>query len=399
MSRWGSVGVGAALFAAALVPLAPAVAGAQQPSSDSLRKQAAEIAAKQDALLNRMNALDEDFNNARLKLADLKKVAVTTNAELKQAQSQYADVQNSMRSYAISNFVSSSNNQIMQGNTINTALVRRTYLESRSGDGQGVADRMRAARADLTDRRQVVTDTTKQIEAEQAKAAKARSDAEKASKELAAQKEKVKGQLAAAVQAEQEARAKAAEEAARREAARQAAADNARRQAAAAQATVSVRKVVRTTNSAGKPVKRVVTVQEPVSNDNTAAQPAPDPTPDPPPQRYSGVVGAAMSRQGMPYSWGADGPGSFDCSGLVIWSFAQVGRGGLPHSSGALYAMGTKISIDQLQPGDLVAYGSPVHHIGIYIGNGQYVHAPHSGDVVKVASIYRSNGAPRASRL
>ena len=61
--------------------------------------------------------------------------------------------------------------------------------------------------------------------------------------------------------------------------------------------------------------------------------------------------------------------------------------------------MGAKISVSSLVPGDLVAYGNPVHHIGIYIGNGQYVHAPHSGDVVKVSSIYRSNGSPRPVRI
>ena len=61
--------------------------------------------------------------------------------------------------------------------------------------------------------------------------------------------------------------------------------------------------------------------------------------------------------------------------------------------------MGRRISVGQLVPGDLVAYGSPVHHIGIYIGGGQYVHAPHTGDVVKVSSIYRGSGSPIALRI
>ena len=61
--------------------------------------------------------------------------------------------------------------------------------------------------------------------------------------------------------------------------------------------------------------------------------------------------------------------------------------------------MGRRISVGELMPGDLVAYGSPVHHIGIYIGGGQYVHAPRTGDVVKVSSIYRFNGTPIAVRI
>ena len=103
--------------------------------------------------------------------------------------------------------------------------------------------------------------------------------------------------------------------------------------------------------------------------------------------------------RGTPYRWGGQSPGGFDCSGLVLWAYAQAGRGGLPHSPRMQVAMGRRISVGELVPGDLVAYGSPVHHIGIYIGGGQYVHAPRTGDVVKVASIYRSNGAPIAVRI
>jgi cell wall-associated NlpC family hydrolase len=98
------------------------------------------------------------------------------------------------------------------------------------------------------------------------------------------------------------------------------------------------------------------------------------------------VVQAAMSRLGLPYVWGAAGPDSFDCSGLVVWSFAQAGRPGMPHYTGSLMAGGTPVSTSDLQPGDLVFfYGGS--HVGIYIGGGQFVHAPHTGTVVQVASL------------
>ncbi|KRM56116.1 NlpC/P60 family protein [Lacticaseibacillus sharpeae] len=101
---------------------------------------------------------------------------------------------------------------------------------------------------------------------------------------------------------------------------------------------------------------------------------------------YGSAIAAALSQQGKPYVWGAAGPSAYDCSGLVMWAYAKVGVS-LPHSSAAQAQMGTRISISQLQPGDLVFWGSPVHHVGIYIGGGMFVHAPHTGSVVKTQSI------------
>ncbi|HSP73238.1 MAG TPA: NlpC/P60 family protein [Gaiellaceae bacterium] len=108
-------------------------------------------------------------------------------------------------------------------------------------------------------------------------------------------------------------------------------------------------------------------------------------TPPPPPSQYGGVVGIAMSQLGKPYVWGAAGPSSFDCSGLIAYSFAQLGVS-VPHSTYALWGMGSAVSRDQLQPGDLVFFDG-LGHAGIYIGGGQFVHAPHTGDVVKISSL------------
>src|SRR2546425_6770233 len=104
-----------------------------------------------------------------------------------------------------------------------------------------------------------------------------------------------------------------------------------------------------------------------------------------PPSSFSGAVGVAMSQLGKPYVWAAAGPDSFDCSGLVVYSFGAVGKS-LPHSTYALYSMGAPVSRDQLQPGDLVFFDG-LGHVGIYIGGDQFVHAPHTGDVVKVSSL------------
>lgn len=95
------------------------------------------------------------------------------------------------------------------------------------------------------------------------------------------------------------------------------------------------------------------------------------------------VLSAAYSRLGCPYVWGADGPNSFDCSGFVKWCYSRVGIS-LPHSSSAQKNAGTQISISQAQPGDILWKSG---HVGIYIGNGQYIHAPRTGDVVKISSV------------
>lgn len=99
------------------------------------------------------------------------------------------------------------------------------------------------------------------------------------------------------------------------------------------------------------------------------------------------VLSAAYSRLGCPYVWGAEGPNSFDCSGFVKWCYARVGVS-LPHSSSAQKNAGTQISISQAQPGDILWKSG---HVGIYIGNGQYIHAPRAGDVVKISSVSSSN--------
>jgi len=104
-----------------------------------------------------------------------------------------------------------------------------------------------------------------------------------------------------------------------------------------------------------------------------------------PPPTHSSVVSIAEQYLGVPYRWGGASPSGFDCSGLVMYVFAQVGVS-LPHSSYAQYGMGSPVSRDQLQPGDLVFFDG-LGHVGIYVGGGSFIHAPHTGDVVKISSI------------
>ena len=104
-----------------------------------------------------------------------------------------------------------------------------------------------------------------------------------------------------------------------------------------------------------------------------------------PPSTHGGVVGVAMQYLGVPYVWGGASPSGFDCSGLIMYAYAQIGVS-LPHSTYALWGMGVPVSRDQLAPGDIVFF-SGLGHAGIYAGGGSFVHAPHTGDVVKVSSM------------
>jgi cell wall-associated NlpC family hydrolase len=95
----------------------------------------------------------------------------------------------------------------------------------------------------------------------------------------------------------------------------------------------------------------------------------------------------ALSRRGDPYVWAAAGPGEFDCSGLVMWAFAQEGIS-LPHYTGAQWNSGMHVARNDLEPGDLVFFGSDISHVGIYVGDGLMVDAPDTGAVVRVEPLF-----------
>jgi len=116
---------------------------------------------------------------------------------------------------------------------------------------------------------------------------------------------------------------------------------------------------------------------------------SPPKSPTPPPAGSSKgaiAVKAAEAELGKPYVWGAAGPDSFDCSGLMLWAWAKAGVS-LPHQSAQQYNVGTHVSESDLQPGDLVFYYSPIHHVAMYVGNGMVIQAPDFGVPVGYAPV------------
>lgn len=124
-----------------------------------------------------------------------------------------------------------------------------------------------------------------------------------------------------------------------------------------------------------------------------ATAPWTGPLPSGPTPYATEAVATALSVLGSPYVWGAEGPSTFDCSGLVQWSYLQAGLV-LPRLASDQYFASTPVPVGSMQPGDLLVYAydtsdpDTIHHIAMYIGNGQMVHAPRTGDVVRVVPVY-----------
>jgi cell wall-associated NlpC family hydrolase len=125
--------------------------------------------------------------------------------------------------------------------------------------------------------------------------------------------------------------------------------------------------------------------------DPTTSSPPPPPPPPPPPAPAPGAqlaLNAAYSVIGVPYVYaGASPETGFDCSGLTMWAWAHAGVS-LPHSSAMQYAVLPHVDKSQLQPGDLLFFYSPIHHVAMYVGGGRMIHAPHTGGHVEVIPVY-----------
>jgi|SRR5579862_7243663 len=110
-----------------------------------------------------------------------------------------------------------------------------------------------------------------------------------------------------------------------------------------------------------------------------------------PASSFTGAVGVAMEYVGTPYVWGGASPAGFDCSGLVMFAYQAVGIS-LPHSSYAMWNVGVPVPENQLEPGDLLFFDG-LGHVGMYVGNGEFIQAPHTGTVVQVTPLAGSYAA------
>lgn len=223
----------------------------------------------------------------------------------------------------------------------------------------------------------------------------ARAEAAELREELHARAERIDAESAE----QQERLASLREQVAEREARQQAARERAAAEQAASEAAAAQDASANTSANTSEVASRGDAAPASRSASDEAAEPAAEPasgeTPTTSSEQANAAVEAAMSRRGKPYEWGATGPDRFDCSGLTQWSYKQAGVD-IPRSSRAQYAGLPKVSRSELRPGDLVFFGDPIHHMGMYIGDGQMVEAPYSGQSVRVRAMDRSDYAGAA---
>lgn len=369
--------------------VAPALfaGSAKADSIDDKRAQAESIAQEIEENGTRISRLDEDLLEAQLRIAELEQQIESTSADVEQTRRAARSTDNSLARRAAELYMSggSSNGLLgLEQDSFSDAGTRQVYLEVAADRDNDRLDQLRAWRKKLSEQVGALEAAQAQAQAEQERLDQARADLEAANarqEELLAQ---TQGELRELIAQEQARQAAAAEAAAR------AAAEQRQRDAAAR------------------------------ANDTSTTTPPSDPDPDDdddggggnngggggpvvvaPNPRAQTAVDAAVAQLGTPYrfaqpgSWDDPDPDYFDCSGLTGWAWARAGYY-LPHSSRAQFASLPHVDQDDLLPGDLVFYGSPIHHVGMYIGNGEYVHAPQTGDVVKISTIYRSDWAGAA---
>jgi cell wall-associated NlpC family hydrolase len=352
----GRAGLAGAAVLAALC--AAASANATPGTVASKQAQAQQVLAQIQQIDDSLGAAVESYNLANVQLKKIESDQRENRLQLKLTRANLKVAQDSLAARLVSAYTSTQDNSTL------SVLLGATSLDDLLNRIEAVNSTSRQDASIV----QQVTSFKAAIQQHRAELGKAHSEQQTIVAQKATQKQRIESQLASRRQLLSSikgeiARIRAAEEAQQRQL------------AAAARS-------------------RLGGVQVPVSDGVGISASTPEGSTVAPPNVHGGVVGIAMRYLGVPYVWGGSSPRGFDCSGFVAYVFAQLGVS-LPHSSYAMYGMGTPVSISQLQAGDLVFF-TGASHMGIYIGSGQFIHAPHTGDVVKISSLsgyYSSNFA------
>jgi peptidoglycan DL-endopeptidase CwlO len=292
--------------------------------------------------------------------------------------------------------------------TLDHALAARTAVKQARADAVVAADAAVAAQADADAAQVAAQQKTAKVKDRQADLTvqvaaykklynqlteKERQEAiEAAERARAAEAARLQAEADAAAEAQRQADAAAAAQAQQDQQQQQDQGAAAAAPAAAPEANIEAPRADRG-DARSTPAEPNAPAAEPSS---APAEPS-EPAPAAPSSQAQVAVQAALSRVGMAYVYGAAGPDAFDCSGLTSWAWAQAGVS-IPHSSGAQSGY-PSVPLDQLQPGDLVTYYSPVSHVAMYIGNGQVVHASTESRPVYVTGVYEAGPNPSGHRV
>jgi cell wall-associated NlpC family hydrolase len=335
------------------VGLATSASASAEPGGISSKQaQARSVLAQVQQLDSSLEHAIESFNLANVRLDRVKADLRENRRELEIAKTNLARARAALAEHAVAVYTSGaqgSDLEVLLGATsLDDFLSRLDTVNRVSDQGSQVLGEVVTFRAEVRRRRERLKHARAQAAALVAERARQKASIESQLAQRRSMLSSIKDEIARMQAAERARQAKLAREA------------RAQTTAAASPAHVFV-----------APVEQAV--EEP-----PASLPAP-------PARYGGVVGIAMQYLGTPYVYGGASPAGFDCSGFVMYVFAQIGVS-LPHNAAAQYGYGSPVSRDQLQPGDLVFFDG-LGHDGIYVGGNAFIHSPHTGDVVKISSM------------
>ncbi len=342
--------------------------GLVAPASADIAQQIRDGQAQLDRLNKQAERAAEHYNAGRIALVKAQSRSTIAHAASAKLDAEVAAMRSHAGMFAAQVYRSGN------GASMDLAMLSSTSGPATFLDRAATLDRISRRNADVLD--QLATMRHRQAQAA-AETAAAVSDAARTLKGLEADKQTVlraAGQAQAvlvSLQAKQAELVRAAADAAARKAAQARAAELARQAALNAAAASAF-------GSAGNGLS---TIGGPATHySGSAAQIA---------------LRVARDQLGKPYTWGAAGPDTFDCSGLTMYAYGKAGIS-LPHYTGDQWNAGRHVSESELVPGDLVFFGQDLGHMGMYVGNGQFIHAPHSGDVVKISALsgyYQDNYA------
>jgi peptidoglycan DL-endopeptidase CwlO len=385
--------VGALLAAAAIS--GPAVASADPV--DDQRKEVERIADELDAIADRIGQLDEEYGAALDKKEQLDREVADLQVRVDAGSAELAQLEKLLTDIAVNRFVSGGSSELsplfssadkyadeQQRGEFSSVVIDQTVVNE--DEVQALYDELVAERDLLNTKKQEVVDLIAVLDDK-------RAEAEQLEKDYLDKQQAAEANLGVLIQEEQERRIAAQiAEAQRREQEQQLAA-NAAASANANNGGNNSGGAFGGNNGGGNSGGGGSSGGDSGGGGGgqpaPSPQPAPQPDPSPPPvsSKAGTAVSAANGQLGVPYRFAAESPGeAFDCSGLTKYAWGKAGVY-LPHQSASQYASTPHVSKDAAQPGDLIFYYSPIGHVGIYIGGGSMIHAPRTGDVVKVSSV------------